>query len=949
MKNRKLSFLFAVSFLFLVIGWSAMVPQVLANERKISTPIENGKITTFKEFNGKGYNIGDDYFLANYTNDIIPYWKNLAKESNRIHLEQIGFTSGLHAPLDGTPRPMFMAIITSPDNWKKIDKYKKIAKQLATAEGLTDDAARDLASKGKAIVSIDAGMHATEMANPQAMTLMLYEMASQNDEETLRILEDVIILAMCSNPDGLDLVSNWYMNDHLTGLPQTDPLKRSYSGLPVLYQKYVEHDNNRDYYTVYMPEAQAISRVFYKEWFPQFHYCQHQGGPTGEVLFIGAVRDPINPNIDMLMNPSLELFSAAVHQRFVAEGKYGATCRTGANYSLWHNGMVRSGGTFHNVMSILSEITGDPTPTRISFAPTKLINTNDTPFPSEPQPVWHFSQCMEWLHTAYRGFFDLASRERETLLFNVYRMGMNSIKKGSKDNWTWEEGKLAAFNALPSAQRTFENLKTTANRDPRGFIVPSDQIDFSTAIKLINMLQRSGAIVLRATQDFAVGGKNYPSGSLIVKTAQAYRAHVMDAFQEVTYPNDIKCVGQPPTAPYDVAGYTMALQTGIKYDKIYEGFDGPFEKVKLDNWDGAKWTDEMKPPAGVAISSGVAGYLLSHAVNDSFIAVNRLMKNGAEVYWLKTEHVINGKTYPAGTMYIPSTPSVLSLLQGLAAEKGLNFEATASKPAGAAFKLQPMRIGLANTYGGNSTEGWTEFMLSQFEFPIQLVYPLELNAGNLAAKYDVLIFEAGFIPATTTSTTPPTPPDPALYAPQFRNMIGSISAQTTVPKIIQFMNDGGTVVTIGSSTRLGYYPALALPIKNHLVDSTGKALTSTVFYIPGSVLDARLDTSLLINYGMPERPYVFFDGAATFDVTRTGATGIGISDIAWYDSTTPTKSGWGWGQAALLNGVAAIQAQIGDGLLYMFGTDIDFRAQPHGNYKWLFNGIYIGGLTAVTL
>jgi hypothetical protein len=939
MKNRKLSFLFAVSFLFLVIGWSAMVPQVLANERKISTPMENGKITTPKEF--LGHDLDEDYYLPDYTNDMIPYWKKLAQESNRIKLEQIGVST------EG--RPIWMFILTSPDNHKNINKYKKIAKQLTVAKGLTDDTARELAAKGKAIVSIDANMHATEAANCPAMTLMLYEMATKNDEETLRILEDVIVIGIPANPDGQDLVSQWYMNDHVTGLPQTDPKKRSMSNLPVLYQKYVAHDNNRDYITYFMPEAKAIGHVLYHDWFPQYHYNMHQSGPSGAVLFLGPVRDPVNPYMDQLMQPGLEYFGGKVNSRFVSEGLPGSTFRSGASYGLWHNGSVRNGTGFHNLYSLISEITMDPTPTTISFQPAKLINKNDYPFPIEPQSDWHFRDGMKYLQTAFRSFFDLASREREALQFYHYKMGMRQIEKGSRDNWTWEEAKMAVFNALPAAQRTFANLKTPANRDARGYIIPSDQINFSAAVKLINIVQRAGATVLRATQDFAVGGKNYPSGSLIVKADQAYRAIVYDAFETYRYPNDIPCVGAPPTRPYDIAGYTMALTFGIKYDKIYEGFDGPFEKVKFEQWDGAGWADEMKPPAGVAISTGAAGYLLSHEVTDSFIAVNRLMKNGAEVYWLKDERVINGKTYPAGTMYIPSTPSVIPLLQNLAAEKGLNFEATASKPAGAAFKLQPMRIGLADVYGGNVTEGWTEWMLSKFEFPITMVYPLELNAGNLAAKYDVLIFEDGMIPATTTSTTPPTPPDPALYPPQYRNRIGSISAQVTVPKIIQFMKDGGTVVTIGSATRLGYYPALALPIKDHLVDSTGAALTSTVFYIPGSVLKARLDTSMPINYGMPERANIFFNSSQAFDVTRTGVTGTGISDIAWYDSATPLVSGWGWGQAALLNGVAAIQAQIGDGLLYMFGTLVNFRGQPESNFPWLFNGIYIGGLTAVTL
>jgi len=282
MKNRKFSSLFMVSFLFLVIASLIIVPQLLANQG-YDHHKEHSRITTPQEF--FGYEIGEDYFLANYT-QTYAYWKKLDRESNRIKVEHFGTTSGLEQPFQDPPyqRPMIYAIITSPENHARLAYYKNIAKRLALAEGLTADEARALAKKGKAVVWIDAALHATEVASTQSLIQMVYRMASQNDEETLRILDDCIFLAVLSNPDGLELVANWYMNDHITGLPQTDPLKRSTSSLPVLYQKYVAHDNNRDFYTYYQSEAQALGRLWFYEFFPQIIYCQHQSGPSGLVL-----------------------------------------------------------------------------------------------------------------------------------------------------------------------------------------------------------------------------------------------------------------------------------------------------------------------------------------------------------------------------------------------------------------------------------------------------------------------------------------------------------------------------------------------------------------------------------------------------------------------------------------------------------------------------------------
>jgi hypothetical protein len=767
---------------------------------------------------------------------------------------------------------------------------------------------------------------------------MVYRMASQNDEETLRILDDCIFLAVLSNPDGLELVANWYMNDHVTGLPQTDPLKRSTSQLPVLYQKYLAHDNNREFYANFMMETQALARLLFHEWFPQIVYNQHQSGPSGTVLFAGAMRDPMNYNLDPQQLTSIENLSSHIHKRYVAEGKPGATCRSGSSYSLWYNGGLRTSADFHNMIGILTEITGSATPTRISFTPQKFVPKNDYPFPIMPQDVWHLSQAVDYLITADLAHLDYASKNREDLLFNIWRQGMNAIEKGSRDNWTWNARNIAEFMALPQLERTYPNLLATTQKDARGYIIPSDQPDFLTAIKFVNSALRGNAAVLRATQDFVVGGKAYPKGSLVVKNAQPFRPHAMDYFEPLWHPDDIPCPGSPPTAPYDMAGYTLGFQMGVKFDSIYEAFDGPFEKITLKYWNGAKWLDEVKPPAGIPIDTAAAGYLLSHQVNDAFIAVNRLMKNGEEVYWLRNPLTMNGKTYPVGTMYIPNKPSVRPLLRELAKEKGLNFEAAASKPTGEAFQLQAMRIGLADVYGGNSTEGWTQFMLEQFEFSIQLVYPQEIDAGNLNAKYDVLIFEDGFIPSWSTSGNC-NPPDTTNYAPQYKDKVGSLRAKCISPRLIEFMQQGGTILTIDSSTRLGYYPDLGLPIANHVA-----GLTRTDYYVPPSVLEVAVDNSLPIAYGMPDHVDVLFDNSAVFDITGPGPT-----PIAWFDSPDPLRSGWAWGREVLEGRLAGVQAQVGDGTLFMFGPLICYRAQPHGTFKFIFNGIYYGGLIPVTL
>jgi Zinc carboxypeptidase len=273
------------------------------------------KVTAPEQF--FGHQIGADYVLPNYTK-FSEFVRKLDQESERMILQSIGKTA------EG--RDQLMAIITSPENHKSLQKYKDISRRLALAEGLTDEQARALAKEGKAVVWIDGGLHATEVLGAQQLTETIYQLLSRNDEETLRFLRDVIILAVHANPDGMELVSNWYMRHQ-------DQTKRETQNIPRLYQKYIGHDNNRDFYMSAQPESTNMNQQLYHEWFPQIMYNHHQSGPTGTILFAPPFRDPANYVYHPLIVTGLDVVGAAMHNRFVAENKPGATMRRGANYS----------------------------------------------------------------------------------------------------------------------------------------------------------------------------------------------------------------------------------------------------------------------------------------------------------------------------------------------------------------------------------------------------------------------------------------------------------------------------------------------------------------------------------------------------------------------------------------------------------------------------------------
>ena len=911
----------------------AIVSQPLRSQSHVTSPKE--------QF---GANLGDDYFLANYQ-QISDYWRKLARESNRIVLKEIGRTA------EG--RPHLMAIVTAPENHRRLARYQEISRRLAHAEGLNDEQARALAKEGKAVVWIDGGLHATEVLGAQQLAEMVYQLVSRTDEETLRFLDDVIVLLVHANPDGNDLVADWYMRNPV-------PTQRSLSGLPRLYQKYIGHDNNRDFFGSTQAETENINRVLYHEWFPQILYNHHQSGPAGTVVYSPPLRDPYNFNLDPMLILGLQSVGAAMHTRLALEGKGGATMRSGGPYDGWWNGGIRNTATFHNTIALLTEMIGSPTPSRIPFIAQRQIPGGDLALPVAPQE-WHFRRSVEYSITLDRAVLDYASRMRENLLYNIYAMGKASIERGSRDTWTANPRRITAVMAGAAAAgggsggsagpggpggsgRTaaadsalWAALHTPELRDPRAFIIPADQPDFPTAIKFVNALLETGITVKQATQPFGVGAKSYPVNSLVVTTDQAFRPHVMDMFEPQAHPDVFPYPGAPPTPPYDIAGWTLAFQMGVQFDRALESVSGPFETL-------AAW-NLAPPPGTVTGRARASGFLTDRRVLNSVIAVNRVLAAGAEVMVLRTPLSAGAATWPAGSFYLPAKPATRAQVAGAAQTLGVSFQGTRAPREAELERLRMPRIGLWDQYGGSIDAGWARWILEQFEFPFQRVFAPQLDAGKLNAKYDVLVFVAGGIPgpggaagggggggaATAAATEPRDLPE------EYRGQFGRMSVEKTLPKLKEFLEQGGTVLAIGSSaTNLATF--LGLPVEDQLVEN-GTTLPRTKVYIPGSVLSARVDLTQRAAFGMNEHTDVFFDDSPVWKL-RPNATAGSVTPIAWYDSKQPLRSGWAWGQHYLENGLVALQARVGKGKVLLFAPEILQRAQPHGTFKFLFNGIY---------
>lgn len=881
---------------------AAIVAQP-APARALTTPLE-----------AFGHEVGADYHLITYT-QFERYLNTLAGQSDRMKLLEIGKSS------EG--RTQYLSVVSSPQNLANIDRYQEIARRLAKAEGVSEAEARALAAEGKAVVWIDGGLHSTETVPPQALIAALYEWLTAEDAEAKRILDDVIILFAPLNPDGWELVSTWYMRNE-------DPLKREYASIPRLYQKYVGHDNNRDYYLSAMAETTNVNRQFFREWFPQIIYNHHQTAPAGTVVFMPPFRDPFNYNYDPLVMSTLSEVGAAMHSRLIEEGKPGSTMRSGANYSTWNNGMERSVTYFHNAVGLLTEITGHPTPSQISLIPDNQLPRNDLPMPVAPQ-TWRFAQSIEYSQSINRAVLNYASRNKDRVLFNIWRMGQNAIDKGNTDTWRVTPSAIDALNAAAgeNARRVdpalYESvLRDPARRDPRGYVIPADQADLPTAVAFLNSLIKTGVDVERATRAFTIGGKTYPAGSYVVKTAQAYRPHVLDMFEPQDHPHDLQYPGGPPKLPYDATGYTLAMQMGVQFDRILDGFEAPLERV----------ADVMAPPPGRIEGNGRAGWLIDHAPINGYVLTNRLLAAGAPVFWQEGETRAGRQTLAPGALWIPADDKARPIVEAAVRELGLNAHAVARAPGGEQIALKPVRVGLVDRYGGSMASGWTQWMLEQFEYPFEIIYPQRLDAGDLNKDFDILVFASDMIPADLSAAAQRDQPTPDSIPSEYRGWLGHITAEKTVPQIDAFARAGGSVVTIGSAHRLA--AAMGGPVQDVLTGADGKSVASTDFFIPGAVMQTEVDNSRPLTFGAPSRMNVFFNRNAGFRHAGEGAS------MVRYPQKVEVSSGWAIGAEKLSGADAVLDLEHGQGRVIVLGPDVVNRAQARASSRLLFNALFYG-------
>ncbi len=540
-----------------------------------------------------GFRPGTDYKLADYAMMVDYYRKLAAAAPDRVRVVDIGPTA------EG--QRMILAIISSRENISQPDRYREISRRLALARGLTEAQARELARQGKAVVWIDGGLHASEVAHAQHSPELAYRVATEDTPEMRFIRENVILLQVpVMNPDGLNMVVKWYRQNVGTPYELAD--------MPWLYHKYVGHDNNRDWYMMTQPETRNVARLLYQEWFPQIIYNHHQAGPFPSRIFVPPFDDPSNPNIPPLVMREVNLVGEAMTARLEKEGKAGAISRI--SFDTWWNGGMRTAPYFHNMVGILTETAlyryATPRLYKPEEIPRAFRNGVSAEEPSTFYPApwrggwWRLRDAVEYMLTASLAVLDIGARLREDWLYNIYHLGQASIRVGEKGA-------------------------------PFAYIVPPEQWDVGAAVALINTLRLGGVEVHRARAELTADSKKYPAGSYVILAAQPFRPYLLDLLEPQKYPDLRLYPGGPPKRPYDMTGWTLPLQMGVTLARVEKPFAAELEPVEI----------------AAAPERPTEGYL-SRRENASFRAVNQALKAGKSVF-VASEKFVGGD---AGTFLV---------------------------------------------------------------------------------------------------------------------------------------------------------------------------------------------------------------------------------------------------------------------------------------------------------
>ncbi|HVP00885.1 MAG TPA: M14 metallopeptidase family protein [Bryobacteraceae bacterium] len=841
-------------------------------------------VTTPSQF--FGFQLGADGKMARW-DKIVEYYSVLEKESGgKMKVTNMGpSTMG---------NPFLMVVITSPANHAKLEHLRQVNLQISDSRGLAEAQVKGLVAEGKVFCVQSMSLHASEIGGSQMAPELAYDLISRNDEETKRILENVVFIEVPSfNPDGQIMVTDWYR----------ESVGKAWEGTstPWLYHKYVGHDNNRDAFMTQQVESKYMAKLLFTDWRPESYVDHHHMGSYGARIYLPPYAEPVRPYADPLTWRELSWYGAHMAYK-EEEGGMSGVFNMG-EYSGWGHFGFHWITPFHNIAGMLTESASAKMASPLYIHPEQLQGNvrnlpkyeEETVFPDPwPGGWWRLRDIVERQKISAWAVLDISARNRETVLWNAYLKGKRQTERGAA-------GK------------------------PYAYIVSANQHDPLTADLMIDKLLVQGIEIHQTTKPFSAStGVDYPAGSFVISLAQPKMGLIKNLLGRTFFPDNYwtRNGDGTPIRPYDMSTDTMDEFMGVRTDAL----DEPVNVAEMKKLTG---------PVSAAgkVSEGSVGSVIDGRLNNAFKAVNELLAAGAQVSRVDKAQ----GSLRAGDFIVAKGASAAPV----AKDTGVSFLALNAAPrAGSTHPVKKLRIGLRQRYsGGNIDEGWTRWLMEDFKFPYTSLMDKDFKAGNLIDQYDVIVIPDDSI-AMITGQAPAGGGRGGRggggggggfgggenYPPEYRAGIGNEG----VTALKEFVNKGGTLVALGGASEFAI-EQFNLGLRNALAN-----LNTKEFWCPGSTLRLDIDNTQPPAYGMPSRAFgVFLQGNMAFDLSNAANENYYV--VARYADREILQSGWLVGEQNLSKKAAMVTAAVGKGRVIVVGFRTQHRAQTYGTFKLLFN------------
>ncbi len=817
-----------------------------------------------------GFPIGADRHLLDWE-QIITYLQKVANASPRVAFQQLGTTT--------QGRPMVMLFISDSANIAQLEHLQRLQQSIAEPFQLDSAAAEPLIRNGKLFFLVTLNIHSIEIAASQEAVELAYELATTQDSALTAALKEVVMLLVPSlNPDGQDMVVDWYRKTVGTPAEGTRP--------PFKYHFYADHDNNRDWFFFNLKESQLIARVLYHDWYPEVVYDQHQMGSTGARFFLPPYNDPVSP----VVAPSLMAHTNALGKYVIAR-MHDAGFRglvTNTIFNAYFMGTMSKTPLWQNRIGILSEAASARLASPI-YLPHSSLRGMGQELPEYKQQTnfldpwpggwWRLRDIIDYEKAATYHMLQYLAENKSVLKRNFYRLNRQAIKKGTTE-------------------------------PPYYFIVPQNQWDRSAAFTMLQKLRLGNVKVHVATQDFVYNGRQFHTGDFVIPVAQPNRAYIIDLLSRHHYPDLRQFPGGPPRRPYDVTTWTLPLQMGVEVIRV----DSPLSIA----------SKPVEPAPLLDIPELTAGwYAFSPRHLNSYRILNYLLHRKVPVH-------VQGQGSTA-RFVLRVTARKATELQDVFSLYGVPLEPISGATPGS--KLQPARIGIYQPYiPWVYDEGWLRLILDDFQFPYHVLQDEDLREKNNRLKtIDVLVFGSqdakSIVKGYDGLRSQPQPEGEPQLPAKYRKGIG----KSGVENIRQFVRNGGTAIFIGEACNFAI-DALHLPARNVLKDAS-----RTDFFAPGTLVRVSLDTASPLTNGMPPEANIYINNSLALKLMPYHQE---IRETAVYPPYDVRVSGWLVGEQKLPGTVALVEIPYGNGKVILYGFRVHHRGQTYGTFKLLFNAFY---------